>query len=95
MQTTTLRATFRVAKTCAAFAAAAILLAGSGQAQTSGTPTPMQIGTFPIATNLPDQIAKNKGIFAKNGLDVTMVGPAMAGATAVALMAGGKLQFGG
>lgn len=85
----------QVRKTCAALATAVVLLTppGTSLAQTNaGAMTPMQIGTFPIATNLPDQVAFNKGIFRSNGLDVTMVGPAMAGATAVALMAGGKLQ---
>jgi len=87
------RDTFRAVKTCAALATATLLLtAGATKAQTPAALTPMQIGTFPIATNLPDQIANNRGIFRKNGLDVTMVGPAMAGATAVALMTGGKLQ---
>jgi len=74
----------------AASAVASLLSVNAGQAEDALTP--MQIGTFPIATNLPDQIAHNRGIFRKNGLDATMVGPAMSGATAVALMTGGKLQ---
>src|SRR5262245_8304525 len=67
-------------KAYGALAAAAMLLAtGTSQAQTtgqSGALIPIQVGIFPIVTYLPDQVAYSKGFFRKNGLDVTLVGPA-------------------
>jgi ABC-type nitrate/sulfonate/bicarbonate transport system substrate-binding protein len=39
-----------------------------------------------------DYVARDKGMFTDNGLDVTLVGPAMTGATALQLMAADNLQ---
>ena len=52
----------------------------------------IQVGVFPISTYLPDQVALKQGFFKQNGLDVTLVGPAMTGSTAYQLMTTDKLQ---
>lgn len=52
----------------------------------------MEVGIYPITSYLPDYVAKEKGLFTKHGLEVTLVGPALAGSTALQLMTGNKLQ---
>ena len=52
----------------------------------------IQVGVYPITLYLPDYVARDKGFFAKNGLNATFVGPALSGATALQLMVANKLQ---
>jgi len=89
----------RMLRALTASAAAAMLLltsacasSGGGGGESGDGLVHMDVGVFPIVTWLPDQVASNQGFFRDNGLDVTLVGPSMAGPTAFALMSSNKLQ---
>jgi len=64
----------------------------SPSAGTGSTPaTHLSVGAFPITGYLQDYVARDKGFFIKNNLDVNLISP-LTGATAVQLMSNDKLQ---
>jgi NitT/TauT family transport system substrate-binding protein len=77
------------------FAFAAVALTGpAALAQQKGAPTNLRLAIIPVTNYTPLTVARDKGWFAEEGLNVTW-SPVAQGAVAVEAVYGGSVEFGG